>query len=261
MSSAFSRRSFLGLLPAAALAPRLSRAQEKSAIYPEFPRHDPKLVLEVVGASHGNLERVSALVKRYPTLAKAAWDWGFGDWETAIGAASHVGRLDIVQQLISAGARPDIFTFVMMGNLAAVKAMIAVQPGVQKVPGPHGITMLAHARNSGERAKEVYDYLISLGDADPVPLDRPISPAERQTYMGKYTFGVGGEDFLVVGEHRLGMLTISRGSQSARNLIRAEEHSFAPVGAPEVRVRFRMEGGRAVGLTIHDPEPILTAVR
>jgi hypothetical protein len=38
----------------------------------------------------------------YPwQLARAAWDWGFGDWETALGAASHMGSRPI---------RPDQFT-------------------------------------------------------------------------------------------------------------------------------------------------------
>jgi hypothetical protein len=49
----------------------------------------------MVGASHGNLARVNELVLAHPALANAAWDWGFGDWETAIGAASHVGNKQI----------------------------------------------------------------------------------------------------------------------------------------------------------------------
>jgi hypothetical protein len=58
----------------------------------DFPRNDPARVQSVVGASHGNLDLVRALVSEQPALAKASWDWGFGDWETPLGAASHTGR-------------------------------------------------------------------------------------------------------------------------------------------------------------------------
>jgi len=53
-----------------------------------------------VVVAHFNLARVKELVGRHATLAKAAWDWGFGDWETALGAASHVGNRDIAELLL-----------------------------------------------------------------------------------------------------------------------------------------------------------------
>ena len=56
-----------------------------------FPSQHPFLAKEMVGVSHGNLARVKELVSRHQTLAQASWDWGFGDWETALGAASHAG--------------------------------------------------------------------------------------------------------------------------------------------------------------------------
>lgn len=51
-----------------------------------------EVVKEMVTASHGNLNRVRELVEARPALAKAPRDCGFGDWEAAIGAASHVGN-------------------------------------------------------------------------------------------------------------------------------------------------------------------------
>src|SRR5687768_11783515 len=74
-----------GIVPAAQAGPN-------PAFHAEFPSQDPNAVREVVGASHKDFEKVQALVKSRPALAKASWDWGFGDWETALGAASHVGR-------------------------------------------------------------------------------------------------------------------------------------------------------------------------
>ncbi|HKO79913.1 MAG TPA: hypothetical protein VJU78_05930, partial [Chitinophagaceae bacterium] len=89
-------------------------------LFYRYPSMNDEMVSSIVGASHGNFDKVKELVGQRPELAGAAWDWGFGDWETALGAASHVGRRDIAEFLISNGARPDIFTFTMMGMLKAV---------------------------------------------------------------------------------------------------------------------------------------------
>src|SRR5438552_3190523 len=67
-----------------------------------FPAQDPDLVKEMVIVSHGNRERVEALLKESPRLANASYDWGFGDWETCLGAASHTGRKKIAAALLEA---------------------------------------------------------------------------------------------------------------------------------------------------------------
>ena len=69
---------------------------------------------------------------RQPTLSKATFDWGFGDWETALGAASHVGSREIAELLIANGAHPTIFSAAMLGQLDAVKAFVEAAPGIQK---------------------------------------------------------------------------------------------------------------------------------
>ncbi len=107
---------------------------------------------EIVSVSHFSYERVKGLLDQSSDLAKAGRDWGFGDWETALGAASHTGNRDIALLLIEHGARPDIFTFAMLGQTDVVRALIEAQPGVQRIPGPHGITLAAHARAGGEAA-------------------------------------------------------------------------------------------------------------
>lgn len=76
------------------------RAGELPLISGSFPNIDPEIVSTVVGASHSNLEKVRSLVDPRPELARATWEWRFGDWESAIGAASHVGRRDIVHYLL-----------------------------------------------------------------------------------------------------------------------------------------------------------------
>ena len=72
---------------------------------------DPAVVEAMVSKSHFDLEGVEKLVTTRPELAKASWEWRFGDFESAIGAASHVGRRDIVQYLLQKGGRPTLFTF------------------------------------------------------------------------------------------------------------------------------------------------------
>ena len=61
-----------------------------------YPVIKLEIASEVVGVAHFNLSRLKELVNPRTELAKANWDWGFGDWESPIAAASHVGRKDIV---------------------------------------------------------------------------------------------------------------------------------------------------------------------
>src|ERR1051325_5140636 len=108
------------LTPIAAvpLLPSLSSfAMATNQPHDSFPSQPPDVVKEMVSVSHGNVKRVKELVKMHPALAKAAWDWGFGDWETALGAASHVGNREIAELLIEQGAPPTIFSATMLGQL------------------------------------------------------------------------------------------------------------------------------------------------
>lgn len=258
-----SRRDFVKAVPVVAATGPVSSiaAQEKSVVYTGFPSQNPDLVRDMVGASHVRIERVRELLGIHPSLSKAAWDWGFGDWETALGAASHVGSRDIAKLLVDAGARPDIYYHAMMGHLDAVKAAVKNQPGIQKIHGPHGITLLAHARNGGEEAKEVLDYLQSLGDADVRPISQPITDEEKAHYIGRYAMGDGEANILTIDKSSQGHLWLRRNEPFGRILNRVEEHAFAPTGAPAVRIRFEVVDGKAVSLTVHDPGPVVMAKR
>jgi hypothetical protein len=122
-----------------------------------------ELVNEFVRKAHSDLDRVKELLAQEPKLVNACWDWGGGDFETAIGAAAHTGRREIAEFLLANGARMDIFTAAMLGHLDLVKAAIAADPRVNDAPGAHGIPLLAHARMGGEKALPVLEYLQSLG--------------------------------------------------------------------------------------------------
>jgi hypothetical protein len=126
------------------------------------PALEPMLVRDFVANAHGDLERVKALLAEQPKLINAAWDWGGGDWETGLGAASHVGRRDIAEYLLEQGARLDLFAAAMLGKLEIVRATLEAFPGALHVPGPHGIPLIAHAKAGGEAAAPVLAYLEGL---------------------------------------------------------------------------------------------------
>src|SRR3954454_7708448 len=144
-----------------------------------FPSLHPSLVKEVVGLSHSNLARVKELVQQHPALAKTSWDWGYGDHETALGAASHVGQRAIAEFLLENGAPPTLFSATMLGQLDVVKACMAATPGLQRIRGPHSLSLMVHARAGGPPAAAVATYLESIGDAALPLADAPLTAEER----------------------------------------------------------------------------------
>jgi hypothetical protein len=119
------------------------------------------LVQEFVGKAHADLDGVKEMLLREPALINSSWDWGGGDWETALGAAAHMGRRDIAAYLLEHGARLDLFAAAMLGNLDIVKATLESYPDSINIPGPHGISLIAHALAGGNEAIPVYEYLKS----------------------------------------------------------------------------------------------------
>lgn len=263
-----SRREFLVAAPGVCAAASLLEPARAASIEPtppgtdlhgSFPRQDADSVRNTVGASHGNFDRVKELVTARPALARATYDWGFGDWETALGAASHTGRRQIAEFLLEHGARPDIFTFAMLGDLNAVKAMIEARPGVQRIAGPHGISLLKHAQAGGEEAKAVVEYLDGLGDAGQEQESLPLAAEERAAYIGTFEVDGGGARFEI--KERGGLLSIEPRGNPFRGLFRVGEHEFYPTGAKAVRIRFELDAGRAARSTITDGSTILSAAR
>jgi hypothetical protein len=113
----------------------------------------------MVANAHGDIDFVRAALAEDPTLANATWDWGDGDWETALGAAGHMGRRDIAELLLAHGARLDLFVAAMLGELEIVEAMLAAYPELREARGPHGIPLLSHAEAGGEQAQAVVEFL------------------------------------------------------------------------------------------------------
>jgi hypothetical protein len=224
-----------------------------------FPSHHPFIAKEMVGVAHGNIARVKELLAAHAALAKASWDWGFGDWETALGAASHVGNRAIAELLLEQGAGPTIFSAAMLGQLDVVKAFASAVPNVNQQRGPHGIPLINHARAGGAPAAEVVKYLESLGNLPTVGDLEPLSDADRASIEGRYVFGNGPRDQFIVDFDKK-LLGITRAGGSKRNLTHLGKLEFYPVGARSVRIRFeRADGGMTLSLL--DPDLVVRGRR
>jgi len=144
-------------------APAPSTTAESADYVPDFPDHHPQFdrarVKRFVIAGHVNLAAVKAMLIEEPNLINGAIDWGNGDFETALGGASHMGRRDIAEYLLEHNARMDIFAATMLGRIDIVRAAIAAFPNIVHVPGPHGIPLIVHAEKGGPAAKDVLEFL------------------------------------------------------------------------------------------------------
>ena len=149
-----------------------STTPESADYVPDFPEHHPLFdrarVKRFVIAAHVNFAAVKAMLSEEPKLINGTIDWGNGDFETALGGASHMGRREIAEFLLEHNARLDIFAATMLGKLDIVKAAVAAYPNIVHVPGPHGIPLIVHAEKGGPAAKDVLEFMRPLAD-QPVP--------------------------------------------------------------------------------------------
>ncbi len=120
---------------------------------------DKKLVFKFVKNAHNNFEVTKNMLEESPALLHVSHDWGDGDFETALGAASHTGHRQIVEYLLSKGARINIFTAAMLGELEIIKQFLTKYPELANAKGPHGLSLIHHANVGGEPAKPVLEYL------------------------------------------------------------------------------------------------------
>ena len=173
MATLHTRRAFIqssaGFV-AAGLIPSMVSAEEARApaggatkAPPKPPALPPDLVQATVGVAHRSLEKVRDLVEATPLLANASWDWGGGDFETPLQAAAHTGGHEIAEYLLTKHARIDVYAAAMLGRLDFIKATFALDPEVHLIPGPHGFTLLHCAKQGGERARPVLEWMRAQG--------------------------------------------------------------------------------------------------
>lgn len=142
------------------------------------PQVNRQLAQDFIIFAHSDLEMTKKLLEREPGLINASIDWGAGDWETALGGASHMGRHEIVEFLLSRGARIDLFCAAMQGQTDALRSFLALQPTLIDAKGPHGFGLHFHAQVGGEKSKGTLDYLQSVKEIElkPIPfLKKPPS--------------------------------------------------------------------------------------
>ena len=180
MSDSVSRRNFCqwtsaGLLTAATtVALGQDPAKPKGPVEAPFVRDYPApgfnpswrkpqinrtMVADFVIYAHSDLDMTKKLLDKEPLLINALMDWGGGDWESGLGGATHMARRDIVEFLLERGARIDIFTMTMMGQLDPVKALLTLQPKLIDARGPHGFSLHFHAQLAGKDADRMVEYL------------------------------------------------------------------------------------------------------
>lgn len=133
------------------------------------PQINHLMVQDFVIFAHTDIKMVEKLLNREPGLINAFIDWGGGDWESALGAASHMGNREMASFLLERGARMDIFCAVMMGQLEAVKAFLTLQPKLIDAKGPHGFSLHFHAQLAGPDADRMLEYLQSIKKVDLPP--------------------------------------------------------------------------------------------
>ncbi len=174
--SIVQRRSFLRLTALAAVAAAVPGSLFGQANMADTARpmggakgrdRGPQLaaeqVKEFVRLAHFDLAYVKQAVAEQPSLVYASWDLGGGDFETGLGAASHVGDREIALYLMEQGARPDLFTMVMLGQTEVVKGLITAVPSLLKCRGPQGLSLVHHAKKGGVEAEGVLAYLVEMG--------------------------------------------------------------------------------------------------
>lgn len=178
MSDTYTRRALLAV-GAGVLATHVTSASpfqdspKEAAFSRDYPEPDFKpswkkpqlnrtMLQDFVIYAHSDIEMTQKLLDREPMLINGYIDWGGGDWESALGGASHMGRHDIVKVLLARGARIDIFCAAMMGQLDAVKAFLTLEPKLIDVRGPHGFSLHFHGQLAGKNADKMVDYLQSV---------------------------------------------------------------------------------------------------
>lgn len=97
-----------------------------------------EIVDEFVGNAHGDLARVQAILAQYPSIVNASASWS----ETAIEAAAQMGRADIADLLLAAGAPLAICTAAVFGMADVVARLLAGDPAQARATGAHSIPAL-----------------------------------------------------------------------------------------------------------------------
>ncbi len=158
-----NRKKFLATTATGATAFMANPFQSFAKQYGDIEPYKLETVKEFVIAGHGKLDVVTQMLEEYPNMLYCRYDWGNGDFEEAIEGAGHVSNKQIAQYLIEKGARPNIYVLTMLGETAIVKSIIEKYPSLLNGRGPHGLSLLHHAKAGGESSKDLFNYFEEKG--------------------------------------------------------------------------------------------------
>ena len=165
-----NRKKFLlnsaAIVPGFTMLPKFMSAKQQQPPEP----YKLELVKEFVVAGHGgkdgDLDKVKSMLQDYPNMIFTKYDWGNGDYEAAIEGAGHMGNKEIAEYLIVSGSRVTLFVLTMLGKTELVKPVLEQYPSLIFAKGPHGFTMLHHAKVAGKNGEELYAWLQEKGLKD-----------------------------------------------------------------------------------------------
>lgn len=123
------------------------------------------------------------------------------------------------------------------------------------------LTIAVLVNTRGARAGQLEDRIAreALGLPQPEVADLPLSEAEARRYTGKYMIRRAGLPVQVVLED--GQLKAQPAGQPAFDLLHQGEHEFRASFDPDVRLVFRVEGGKAGSFVLHQGGETRDAVR
>lgn len=128
-----------------------------------------------VNAAHHEPEVAMGMLRQDRSLAVARASWG----ETALEAASHLGRRELIQLLAQAGARLDVFATTAMGDGAATLELLP-EAGLDAC-GVHALPLLHFAVMS--RDQGMVDLLLREG-VELNPEGASLSPLHSAVAIG-----------------------------------------------------------------------------
>src|SRR5690349_5735191 len=160
-----NRKNFLYTVAgsAAGLTLLKTNLQAQTTQQEEPPPIPMNVVKDFVGAGHRDLGKVQSMVADYPNIVHCKYDWGNGDFESAIEGSGHVGNKAITEYLIEQGSRVSLFQLAMLGRTDLVKPVLEAYPKLIFANGPHGFTLLHHAKVAGKEGEELFGWLQEKG--------------------------------------------------------------------------------------------------
>jgi hypothetical protein len=144
--------------------------------------------------------------------------------------------------------------------------MIEASPGVQKIGGPHGISLLQHAKNglnadnktNNEEGRKLVDYLESLGDADSLKYE-PMDEKDKAKYLGDYKYGDGEKEGFSIKLNMRKIISLGKLGKNGAALYKVADNKFIYNGTSSVFISFLLENDKVLSLTLTEPGLTLVA--